>query len=76
MDYHSDRFHDYSLMVFDEDKLVAVLPANKNENTVFSHQGLTYGGLVLNSKAKLSSVISILKGVLHFLNENLIDDYD
>ena len=73
MEYHSDRFQDYSLMVFDEDKLVAVLPANKNENTVYSHQGLTYGGLVLSSKAKLSSVISIFKGVLQFLNENLIE---
>jgi len=73
MEYHSDRFQDYSLMVFDEDKLVAVLPANKNENLVYSHQGLTYGGLVLSSKAKLSSVISIFKGVLQFLNENSIE---
>lgn len=47
MEYHSDRFDDYSLMVFDNDKLVAVFPANIHENTVYSHQGLTYGGLVI-----------------------------
>lgn len=73
MDYHSDRFKDYSLMVFDGDKLIAVVPANRVEDTVYSHQGLTYGGLVLNNKAKLSAVISIFKNVLQFLNENSIE---
>ena len=73
MDYHSDRFKDYSLMIFDGDKLIAVVPANRVENTVYSHQGLTYGGLILNNKAKLSAVISIFKNVLQFLNENSIE---
>jgi hypothetical protein len=70
MEYHKDRFEDYSLMVFDENKLVAVLPANRVEDTVFSHQGLTYGGLVLGEKAKLSTSIAIFKSILKFLNEN------
>ena len=70
MDYHSDRFQDYSLMVFDENKLVSVLPANRVEDALFSHQGLTYGGLVLGQKAKLSTTISIFQSILKFLNEN------
>lgn len=70
MDYHSDRFQDYSLMVFDEEKLVAVLPANRVGEALFSHQGLTYGGLILGQKAKLSTTISIFHSVLKFLNEN------
>ena len=70
MDYHSDRFQDYSLMVFDEQKLVAVLPANRVGEAIFSHQGLTYGGLVLEQKAKLSTTISIFHSVLKFLYEN------
>ena len=73
MEYHSDRFEDYSLLVLDGEKVVAVLPANRVGDTVYSHLGLTYGGLVLNQKAKLSSVISIFKSVLQFLNENSID---
>lgn len=73
MEYHSERFQDFSLMVFDDEKLIAVLPANRVENTIYSHQGLTYGGLVLNSKSKLSSVLSIFKSILQFLNENSID---
>lgn len=73
MEYHSCRFEDYSLMVFDEEQLVAVLPSNRTGATVYSHQGLTYGGLVLNAKAKLSSVITMFKSVLQFLNENSIE---
>ena len=73
MEYHSNRFVDYSLMVFDFEKLVAVLPANRVEAAVFSHQGLTYGGLVFDKNIKLSVVISILKSVLFFLNQNKIE---
>jgi len=69
MDYHSDKFEDHSLMVYKENTLVAVLPANKMENTVHSHQGLTYGGLVLGTKTKLNEIIFIFKSVLSFLNE-------
>ena len=62
MEYHKDRFDDYSLLIFDvKDKLVAVLPAHKVENILHSHQGLTYGGLVLNAKVILSDVILIVK---------------
>lgn len=72
MEYHANRFKDASLLVFDEEELVAVLPANGVENTIFSHQGLTYGGLVLGPKAKLSSVIGIFKDVLLHLHQNQI----
>ena len=70
MEYHSDRFQDYSLVVLDGEKWVAVLPANIVGNDVFSHQGLTYGGLVYLEKIKLASVIAIFKSVLSFLNAN------
>jgi len=72
MEYHKDRFEDYSLMVFEEEKLVALLPANRSGEIVYSHQGLTYGGLVYNEKIKLASIIEIFKAVLSFLNENSI----
>ena len=73
MEYHSDRFQDYSLIVLDGEKWVAVLPANAVGNEVFSHQGLTYGGLVYNEKLKLASVIAIFKSVLSFLNTNKME---
>lgn len=69
MEYHSDRFQDFSLMIYEENKLIAVLPANRVGETVFSHQGLTYGGLVLPLNSKLYNVIFIFKAILKYLNE-------
>lgn len=67
MDYHKDRFEDHSLLVFSGQELMAVLPANRTGNTVYSHQGLTYGGLVLSEKLRLGEVIKITRSVLSFL---------
>ena len=71
MEYHSDRFQDFSLLIFDENQnLKAILPANRIEDTIYSHQGLTYGGLVVNLKTKLQEVIEITFNLLLFLNKN------
>lgn len=70
MEYHNDRFEDYSLLIFEEDKLISILPANKVEDVIFSHQGLTYGGFVFDDKIKLGQVLKIVKEVLKFLTEN------
>lgn len=51
MDYHSDRFADCSVMVFDDkDRLIAALPANADADAVVSHGGLTYGGWLVDSR--------------------------
>jgi hypothetical protein len=68
MEYHSDRFDDVSLMVFEGEKLVAVMPAHYSGTEVFSHNGLTYGGLVYDDTIKLSEVIGAFRAVLLFLN--------
>jgi hypothetical protein len=73
MEYHKDRFQDYSLIVVDGEKWVAVLPANVVGNEIFSHQGLTYGGLVYKEKVKLASVIEIFKSILSFLNDSKVE---
>lgn len=73
MEYHKTRFEDFSLLVFDETKLVAILPANIVENKVYSHQGLTYGGLVFSDKIKMVAVINIFKSILSFLNAAQIE---
>ena len=74
MEYHSDRFEDFSLMVFDEkDNLKAILPANISDNKLYSHQGLTYGGVVIDSTLKIEKFIAIYSAILRFLNENTID---
>lgn len=67
MEYHADRFTDFSLMVFEGQKLVALLPANRVGETAHSHQGLTYGGFVLDKKARQETVIQMLAAVLGYL---------
>lgn len=72
MEYHNDRFNDHSLMVFEGDKLVAVLPAHQKDNELWSHWGLTYGGLVYSEKLKLAQVIRITRSVLEYLHSSSI----
>lgn len=73
MEYHADRFEDFSLMVYEKNKLLAVFPANKKENIIFSHQGLTYGGVVLSKKIKFEKTIGIYKAILQFLDQQSVE---
>ena len=59
MDYHADRFTDYSLLFYLDDKLVALLPANVQGDILFSHGGLTYGGLVTTDKFKTVDALDV-----------------
>lgn len=69
MDYHQDRFSDHSLLVYSEEKVVAVFPANVKEKVVQSHGGLSYGGLIYTTKQKASEVLEIIRLILdHFRN--------
>ena len=70
MDYHRERFADHSLMVFHGTELKAVLPANlRSDNVVVSHEGLTYGGLVVRPDVKLEDVLACLYWALRHLVE-------
>ena len=52
MDYHRDRFVDYSLLFYEKGELLAILPMNISCDTAISHGGLTYGGFVTNDRMK------------------------
>ena len=68
MDYHRDRFTDHSLMVFQDGELIGLLPANVNrQGTLISHEGLTYGGLVVPRSATLIEVVGCFRAVLKHL---------
>jgi hypothetical protein len=72
MEYHKNRFEDFSLIVFEGAKPVALLPAHIIHNTVYSHSGLTYGGLIYDKKLKLPGVIKVVRVILQFLAEHKI----
>jgi len=65
MDYHSDRFADCSLVATADDRWVAVLPANRDGDTLYSHQGLTYGGwLVPYKHADVTTMLEVSQQAL------------
>jgi len=73
MDYHADSFNDHSLVLYQGSNVAGVLPANLDAHgTLISHQGLTYGGLVLSPETTLSQVIACFHAVLLYLRENQI----
>lgn len=72
MDYHQDRFDDFSLLVFKEDKLIAVLPANIKVNAVYSHQGLSYGGFIVLEKIRVEDYVLAFKALLIFIKKQKI----
>ena len=73
MDYHRDRFADHSLMVYRGGKLVALLPANRAaDGTLISHEGLTYGGLVVSRSATLHDMLVCFHACLRHLHERQI----
>lgn len=75
MEYHADRFTDYSLLMTKGHKIIGLLPANIENNELYSHQGLTYGGFVLCSRLKYSEVLILFEAVLKFLHQNGIEDF-
>ena len=68
--YHGDRFQDSSLLIYKGKKLIAVFPANSIEDTIYSHQGLSYGGLVLPKHIKLSDALSAFSELLKYYAHN------
>lgn len=68
MDYHADRFLDHSLMVYRKGHLYALLPGNEHEQVFYSHQGLTYGGLLTTSKATTADIAETFKAINGYLH--------
>ncbi len=72
MDYHADRFADYSLIARDDHgKILAALPANREGDVVVSHRGLTYGGWILPSRrCDALDMLRIWDEMLDFLRKD------
>lgn len=67
MDYHADRFYDHSLMIYLDGRLYALLPANETNGVFYSHQGLTYGGMVMSQRCKVAQVRDIFVTLSDYL---------
>lgn len=76
MDYHKDRFTDHSLMYRnDKGKLLAVMPANEKDGVLHSHQGLTFGGIILSNDAHAVDVRDVFDITKAYLQEHHISEW-
>lgn len=69
MDYHSDRFADHSLMFYADGKLLAQLPANASGQVLYSHRGLTYGGLVMSERLTMVQTMALFGQLNDYLRQ-------
>ena len=69
MDYHSDRFCDHSLLVYRGRRLYALLPANEKDNTLVSHGGLTYGGLIMDNRCSAKGILESFLAINDYLRQ-------
>jgi Acetyltransferase (GNAT) domain len=64
MDYHSDRFEDASLLVREGGRLFALLPGNRVGETLWSHQGLTFGGLIVHTELTVRRALGVFDAIV------------
>jgi len=64
--YHINRFNDCSLIIKNSDQIVALLPGNIEKEIFYTHQGLTFGGLITRKETKAEDILTYF---------NLINEY-
>lgn len=68
MEYHADRFDDHSLMFYNCGELIAAMPAHIKERAFCSHNGLTYGGLLLHNDATAETTLNLFEALKEYLS--------
>lgn len=63
MDYHADRFFDRSLVFYEKDKPVAVFPCTAHGDSIVSHGGLTYGGLIYSKDLHATTILNVFQSL-------------
>lgn len=76
MEYHAHRFVDFSLMIYERNKLVALLPASRHDNKIVSHGGLTYGGFLALPELSSEKMLSIFDAVADYLRQQEIQTWE
>lgn len=73
MDYHKDRFKDHSLLFWNEEKLIAILPLSEHGDVLVSHGGLTYGGFISDSKMKQHTMNDCFSALISYCKDTGIN---
>ena len=67
MDYHAHRFRDHSLIAYDDDQPIALFPANIDNDTIYSHQGLTFGGWITDTRMQTATMLQLFEQFMPYL---------
>ena len=65
--YHADRFVDASLFFKRGKKPLGVLPANRVGDVIWSHQGVSFGGLILHPRTHFGHVEAAVEALMEHL---------
>lgn len=75
MEYHADRFVDFSLLFYKKQRLIAVLPCHVHNGIAYTHQGLTYGGIITKKQATTSLLQQIFTRLSSYLRSYDIERF-
>jgi len=71
MEYHADRFNDFSMLCFDrKGNVIAVIPASKDGDVLISHGGLTFGGVISDEKMSTEKMLAIFSELISICKFN------
>ena len=70
MEYHRDRFQDGSLMFYENEKLISVMPISVDGDTLSSHGGLTFGGFITDDSMKQHRMNEMVDCLLEYMRNN------
>ena len=74
MDYHADRFSDFSLVATDaHGRWRAILPACRIGNELHSHAGLTFAGWIMDRKTDALVMCNVVEAMIPYLRAQGID---
>jgi len=64
LEYHADRFSDFSLLFFQDNQPIALMPANRVDDMVVSHGGLTFGGIISDSRMTTPLMLKLFSALV------------
>jgi hypothetical protein len=67
MDYHADRFRDHSLMFWQGETLIALVPASERDGVLSSHGGLTFGGVLSDTRMRAATMLKLFAALRRYL---------
>ena len=69
LEYHKDRFLDHSLLFFQKNKLVALLPLHEENQMVASHRGLSFGGFIITPDVDTRDMLQLFENLKNYLTQ-------